>query len=83
VKLKDILKVKRHRKITKGSCNDNAPAYRAFATQKKLAYLGFHFLGRPPYSPDRALSDYQLFPELKKKLKGHCFPGYLFGRTTS
>ena len=39
VQLRDILKEKRHRKLTKGDLHDNAPAYRAFATQKKLAYL--------------------------------------------
>ena len=27
--------------------HDNAPAHRALATQKKLAYLGFHFLYHP------------------------------------
>ena len=41
--LKDILKEKRRGKITKGVLflHDNAPAHRALATQKKLAYLGF------------------------------------------
>jgi len=39
VQLKDILKLKRHRKVTKGVLflHDNAPAHRALATQKKLA----------------------------------------------
>ena len=51
-----------------GSCSlhDNAPAHRALVTQKKLAYLGFHCLDHPPYSPDLAPSDYHLFPGLKK-----------------
>jgi len=31
-------------------------------------------LDQPPYSPDLALSDYHLFPELKKQLKGRHFP---------
>jgi len=68
VKLKDILKEKRRGKVTKGVLflHDNAPAHRAFATQKKLAYLGFHFLDHPPYSPDLAPSDYHLFPGLEK-----------------
>jgi len=52
---------------------DNALAHRALATQKKLAYLGFHCLDHPPYSPDLALSDYHLFPGLKKQLKGRHF----------
>jgi len=46
-----------------------APAHRTLATQKKLAYLGFHCLDHPPYSPDLALSDYHLFPGLKKRFK--------------
>ena len=50
--------------------HDNAPAHRALATQKKLAYLGFQCFDHPPYSPDLALSDYHLFPGLKKQLKG-------------
>jgi len=54
--------------------HDNAPAYRAFGTQKKLAYLGFQFLDHSPYSPDLAPSDYHLFPGLKKKqLNGRHF----------
>jgi histone-lysine N-methyltransferase SETMAR len=52
---------------------DNAPAHRALATPKKLAYLGFQFLDHPPYSPDLAPSDYHLFHELKKQLKGRHF----------
>ena len=55
--------------VTKGALflHDNAPAHRALATQKKLAYLCFQCLDHPPYSPDLALSDYHLFPGLKKK----------------
>jgi len=45
--------------------HDSAPAHRALATQKKLAYLDFHCLEHPPYSPDLAPSDYHLFPGLK------------------
>jgi len=49
----------------------NAPAHQALATQKKLAYLGFHCLDHSSYSPDLALLDCHLFPGLKKQLKGH------------
>jgi len=65
VQLKDILKEKRRGKFTKGVLflHDNASAHRALATQKKLAYLVFQD------SPDLALSDYHLFPGLKKQLK--------------
>jgi hypothetical protein len=56
VQLKDILKEKRPRKIRKGVLflHDNAPAHQAFATQKKLAYLGFQCLDHPPYFPGLA-----------------------------
>jgi len=53
--------------------HDSAPAHRALANQKKLAYLGFQCLDHSPYSPDLALLDYHLFPGLKKQLKGHHF----------
>jgi hypothetical protein len=57
------------RKVTKGVLflHDNAPAHRALAAQKQLAYLGFQCLDLLPYSPDLAPSDYHLFPGLKKK----------------
>jgi len=75
VQMKDILKEKRRGKVTKFvfSLHDNAPAHRALAPQKKPAYLGFHCLNHPPYSPDLAPLDYHLFPGLKKQLKGHHF----------
>ena len=68
VQLKDILKEKRRGKFAKCFMflHDYAPAHRALATQKKLAYLGFQCLDHPPYSPDRAPSDYHMFPGLKK-----------------
>ena len=58
--MKNILKEKRRGKFTKGVLflHDNAPAHRALATQKKLAYLGFQCLDHPPNSPDLAPSDY-------------------------
>ena len=69
MQMKDILKEKRCGKVTKGDLflHDNAPAHRALATQKKLAYLGFQCLDHPPYSPDLAPLDYNLLPGLKKK----------------
>jgi histone-lysine N-methyltransferase SETMAR len=67
------LKKKRREKFTKGVLflDDIAAVHRAVVTQNKLAYLGFQFLDHPPYSPDLAPSDYQLFPGLKKV---PCFP---------
>jgi len=53
VQLKDILKEKCRRMFTKGFLflPENSPAHRALATPKKLAFLGFQCLDRPPYSP--------------------------------
>jgi len=72
VQLKDILKEKRHGKVTKGVLFllNNALAHGALATQKKLTYLGFQCLDCPLYSLDLAPLDYHLFPGLKKQLKG-------------
>ena len=46
---KDILKEKLPGKVTKVVLflHDNAPAHRALANQKKLAYLGFQYLDHP------------------------------------
>jgi len=72
VQLKDILKEKHCRKVTKGVLflHDKAPAHWALATLKKLAYLAFQCLDHLPYSLDLAPLDYRLFPGLKKQLKG-------------
>jgi len=53
VQLKDILMEKRRGNVTKGFLflHDYAPAHRALAIQKKLAYLGFQCLDHPSYSP--------------------------------
>jgi len=68
VQLKDILKEKRRGKFTKRVLflHENAPAHRALAIQKKLAYLDFQCLDHPPYSAYLAPSVYHLFPGLKK-----------------
>jgi len=75
VQLKDILKEKRRRKVTKGVLflQDNATAHRPFVTHKKQAYVGFQCLDYSPYSPDLAPSGYHLLPGLKKQLKGRHF----------
>lgn len=40
---------------------------------KKFEELGYELLPHPPYSPDLAPSDYWLFPNLKRWLKGQRF----------
>jgi len=74
VQLKDILKEKRHGKVTKGFLflHDNALAHHALATQKKLAYLGFQCLDHPPHSPYLAPSPPPV-PLTEKQLKGSHF----------
>jgi len=91
VQLKDILKEKRHGKVTKRVLflHENTLAHRALATQKKLVYLGFQCLDHPPFSPDLVPSDYDLFPGLKKTIgrslffvrhRGHCCRRDLVGQ---
>ena len=71
VQLKDILNEKLRGNFTSVFLflHDNFPAHRALVTRKKLAYLGFQCLDHPPYSPNTILSDYHLFPRMKKILK--------------
>jgi histone-lysine N-methyltransferase SETMAR len=93
VQLKEILTEKYRGKVIKGVLflHNSAPAHWALVTQKKLAYLGFQCLDHPPYFPDLALSDYHLYPGLKKTIEcssfyvrrgGHCCRGDIVGRTT-
>ncbi|XP_023712914.1 histone-lysine N-methyltransferase SETMAR-like [Cryptotermes secundus] len=49
--------------------HDNAPAH----ATTLAASLGYEILPPPPYSPDLALSDFFLFPQLKKPLRGKRF----------
>lgn len=49
---------------------DNAPIHKSYATMSKLDELHFELLPHPPYSPDLAPSDYFLFSDLKKHLRG-------------
>ena len=62
VQMKGILKEIRRGKVTKVVLflHDNAPAYWALTTPKKLPYLFFPFVDYPPYSPDLGQSDYQM-----------------------
>jgi hypothetical protein len=52
---------------------DSAAAHKAAITHQKLAGLYFEFLKHSAYSPDLVSSDYCLFPNLKKHLKGRTF----------
>ena len=52
--------------------HDNAPPHTSRRqTQDALRQMELTTLPHPAYSPDLAPSDYYLFPQLKKYLKGH------------
>ena len=70
--LRDVLKVKRPGKLSKGVLfhQDNAPSHTSSVTMATIHKCGFELLPHPPYSPDLAPSDYHLFPQLKRQLSG-------------
>lgn len=53
--------------------HDNAPPHKSLVAQAAIRECGFAQLHHPPYSPDLAPSDYFLFPNTKKYLKGKRF----------
>ena len=61
--------------MTKGVLflQDNAPAHKSLISMNMIRDLKFEILEHPPYSPDLAPSDYYLFPQLKKSLRGQKF----------
>ena len=46
--------------------NDNAPAHKSVVAMAAVHDCGFGLVDHPPYSHDLALSDYFLFPNMKK-----------------
>lgn len=50
--------------------HDNAPVHTAAVAKAAVASCGFEEIPHPPYSPDMAPSDYYLFWDLKKELRG-------------
>ncbi|CAH2217932.1 jg1389 [Pararge aegeria aegeria] len=74
-KLKESIKEKHQGKLTKGVLllQDNAPVHKSRVAMAALLTHGFESLIHPPYSPDLAPSDFYLFPNLKKDLKGRKF----------
>ena len=70
--LRQAIKSKRPGKLTKGVLphQDNAPAHKSMVAMSAVHDCGFELIDHPPYSPDLALSDYFLFPNLKKHLAG-------------
>lgn len=52
---------------------DNAPVHTARVSRQALKDTGFSTIDHPPYSPDLAPSDFFLFSNLKKELRGRRF----------
>lgn len=75
VQLRAAIIQKRRGKISKGVrlLQDNAPAHKSRVAVSKAVDCGFELLPHPPYSPDLAPSDYHLFPNMKKQLRGRVF----------
>lgn len=73
--LREAIKEKRRGKLASKVLllHDNAPAHGSRIGVAALAECGFEPIRHPPYSPDLAPSDYFLFQELKKKLRGTRF----------
>jgi transposase len=53
--------------------HNNAQPHSAAATVNLMNYWNWKILPHPPYSPDLALSDFHLFPKMKKHLRGQRF----------
>ena len=56
--------------------HDNARPHTSHKTTDAIASLGFELMPHPAYSPDLAPSDYWLFSELKKALRGKRFDNF-------
>jgi transposase len=53
--------------------HDNAPAHTSLKTIGFVTNNNMFIVPHPPYSPDLATCDFDLFPKLKMKLRGQCF----------
>lgn len=75
VKLREAVKQKRRGKLRKGVLfhQDNAPVHKSLVAMTAIRDAGFQIVDHPPYSPDLAPSDFQLFPKLKENLRGRKF----------
>ena len=74
-RLEDAIEGKKLHMATKKSLfrQDNASVHKSMKTMVKLNDLRFELLPHPSYSPDRALSDFSLFADLKKMLQSKRF----------
>jgi [histone H3]-lysine36 N-dimethyltransferase SETMAR len=74
-KLRAAIKEKRRGKLTRGILllHDNAPVHTSHVAAAAIRECGFEQINHPPYSPDLAPSDFYLFSNLKKHLRGKRF----------
>ncbi|XP_076049161.1 histone-lysine N-methyltransferase SETMAR-like [Oratosquilla oratoria] len=70
-KLQNALKKKHRDMLTKGVrlLADTAPAHSSQAAVVEARRCGYEVLPHPPYSPDLALNDFFLLPEMKNPLR--------------
>ncbi|KAI6653929.1 Histone-lysine N-methyltransferase SETMAR [Oopsacas minuta] len=76
--LRQAIKRERRGKLTLGVLlqHDNARPHVSSKTMIAIDDLGFECLPHPPYSPDLAPSDYWLFGEMKRPLRGKRFEDF-------
>lgn len=76
MKLDEAIKEKRPELVNRKVVvfhQDNARPHTSLVTRQKLLELGWELMLHPPYSPDRAPSDYHLFQSLQNSLNGEAF----------
>ena len=74
-RLRQAIREKRRGLLTKGVLllHDNAAPHKARVSQAAIRECNFEQIPHPPYSPHMAPSDFYLFPNLKKHLRGKRF----------
>ena len=70
-----VREAKRRGKIGKGVLllHDNAPVHSAQVAKRAIRDAGFEEINHAPYSSDLTPSDYFLFRNLKKDIRGHIY----------
>ena len=74
-KLRIAIKENRRGMLSRGVLlnQDNAPVHKSAVAMAAIKDAGFELVDHPPYFPDLAPSDFRLFPNLKKHLRGQRF----------
>ena len=75
--LRTAIREKRRSKLSKGVLlqQDNARVHTCKVAIDAVERNGYGFISHPPYSPNLALSDFFLFPNLKTDIRGcHFLP---------